>query len=262
MILNNNNLDIFVCSHKQYESPVHNEVYKTLSLGNNKELYGDNVIRDDTLDNVVDINLFYSELSGYYWIYKNYDIKDYIGFCHYRRYFDFFDNIPDIDKEDCDIILPTPLKFNMSVYNQYKICHNIEDLLFVINIMANKYKVPINIIFEVMEQTQMCCCNMFITSKEIFKEYCEMFFDICNEYLKYYNIKNIEDIYKLVENNKSKYLKDGYPGNDIKYQSRIGGFLSVRIFNIFIKWKNLNVKYVDVVLTEEKYKEKLSNDFI
>ena len=71
MILNNNNLDIFVCTHKQYESPVHNEVYKTLSLGNNTELYGDNIIRDDTLDNVVDINLFYSELSGYYWIYKN-----------------------------------------------------------------------------------------------------------------------------------------------------------------------------------------------
>ena len=77
------------------------------------------------------------------------------------------------------------------------------------------------------------------TIKEIFKEYCEIFFDICNEYLKHYNIKNIEDVYKLVENNKSKYLKDGYPGNDIKYQSRIGGFLSERIFNIFIKWKNL-----------------------
>ena len=31
MILNNNNLDIFVCSHKQYKSPVLNKVYKAKS---------------------------------------------------------------------------------------------------------------------------------------------------------------------------------------------------------------------------------------
>ena len=79
MLLNNNNLDIFVCSHKQYEKPVNNKVYKILSVGNNTELYGENIIRDDTGDNISDMNIFYCELSGLYWLWKNYDIKYYIG---------------------------------------------------------------------------------------------------------------------------------------------------------------------------------------
>ena len=41
MTLNKNNLDIFVCSHKQFKRPFTNVLYKTLSLGNNTELYGD-----------------------------------------------------------------------------------------------------------------------------------------------------------------------------------------------------------------------------
>ena len=89
MTLNQNNLDIFVCSHKQFKSPFANVIYKTLSLGNNTELYGDNIYRDDSGDNISDMNGFYSELTGIYWIWKNYNIKDYVGICHYRRYFDF-----------------------------------------------------------------------------------------------------------------------------------------------------------------------------
>ena len=117
------NLDIFICGHRKFDCPVTNESYKILSLGNNTELYGDNIIRDDTLDNVTDINLFYSELSGYYWIYKNYELKDYVGFCHYRRYFNFLDNVPDMEKENCDIIVATPTKLDASIYNQYNIFH-------------------------------------------------------------------------------------------------------------------------------------------
>ena len=256
------NLDIFICAHRKFNCPVKDESYKILSLGNNTELYGDNIYRDDTLDNVTDINLFYSELSGYYWIYKNYDIKDYIGFCHYRRYFKFFDNVPDMDNEDCDIILPTPDNFGDTIYNQYKGCHNIEDLQFVAKLMVDKYNVPKEVVTEALLCKEMHCFNMFVTSKDIFKEYCELFFNICNDYLNHYNMKTQNDIIEFISQNKEKYLKPNYPSNDIKYQSRIGGFLSERIFKIFVKWKQLKVKYVDVVLTEVKYAQKLQNDFI
>lgn len=257
------NLDIFICSHRKFDCPVTNKSYKILSLGDNTELYGDNIIRDDTLDNVTDINLFYSELSGYYWIYKNYKLKDYIGFCHYRRYFNFLDNVPDMKKENYDIIVATPTNLGTSIYNQYSICHNIEDLNFVIDIIRNKYNVPKDIINNTLNSSYMSCYNMFITSKTIFYEYCDFFFDICNEYLKHYNLKDINDVYKHVENNKDKYLKyNAYPVNNVKYQSRIGGFLSERIFNIFIAWKKLNVKEVDVIITEDKYKKQVQNDFI
>lgn len=107
-----NNLDIFICAHKLFEKRVFNESYKILSVGKNTELYGNDIIRDDDGINCSEMNNFYSELSGYYWIWKNYSIKDYIGFCHYRRYFDFMDNIPNVDEifKEYDIILPSKKK--------------------------------------------------------------------------------------------------------------------------------------------------------
>ena len=60
----------------------------------------------------------------------------------------------------------------------------------------------------------------------------------------------------MIEKNKHEYLKDFYPNSEIKYQSRIGGCCAERLLNIFVKWKGLKVKCVDIVYTEEKYKER------
>lgn len=248
MILNNNNLDIFVCSHKQYKSPVLNKVYKTLSVGNNTELYGDNIIRDDTGDNISDMNPFYCELSGLYWIWKNYNIKDYVGICHYRRYFDFFDKLPK-DIEDYDIILPTPLSVNSTIYEHYAACHNGNDLKLVYDIMIEKYNVPKEIANQILNnQTYMSFFNMFICSRTFFNEYCEFIFGILDDYLKYHNISNINDVYQMVENDTDNYLKNIYPNNTISYQSRIGGYLSERLFNVFVALKNPKIKYFNVLM--------------
>lgn len=262
MNLNDKNFDIFICTHKKFKNPITNNVYKTLSVGNNKELFDSDVIRDNTGDNISDMNGFYSELTGTYWVWKNYDIKEYVGICHYRRYFDFFDDIPN-DNEDYDIILPTPEFFSESVYQHYAKNHNEKDLKLVCDIMVDKYNVPHEIINEVFNnQTYMHCCNMFITNKTIFNEYCEFIFGIMDEYLKYNNISNINDIYNMIENNKNEYLKELYPNNDIKYQSRIGGCCGERLLNIFVKWKGLKIKCVNIAYTEQKYIEKLESDFI
>lgn len=52
----------------------------------------DNMIGDDTGDNISYLNRYLCEMSGIYWAWKNYDKlgnPDYIGFMHYRRIFDF-----------------------------------------------------------------------------------------------------------------------------------------------------------------------------
>lgn len=52
------------------------------------------MIGDDTGDNISDRNPKYSELTAQYWAWKNYDKignPDYIGFMHYRRHFIFND---------------------------------------------------------------------------------------------------------------------------------------------------------------------------
>lgn len=238
------NVDIFVCAHKNFETKVKNPVYKILSVGNNTELIGDNILRDDNGDNISHMNKFYSELSGYYWVWKNYQTKDWVGFCHYRRYFNFFDNIPDLNSLDCDVIVPQQIYCYPSPLEQYRACHNIKDLEMVCDIAHKKYNIPKSIIDEVLTGKTLYLFNMFIMKKEIFNEYCEFMFNVLNEYLNKHNITDFNDVVDMIENNRIEYLKDFKPNSEISYQARIGGFLSERLFNIWLKWKNLKIESI------------------
>ena len=56
----------------------------------------ENMIGDDTGDNISHLNRYFCELTGIYWAYKNYDKlgnPDYIGFMHYRRQFVFDESL-------------------------------------------------------------------------------------------------------------------------------------------------------------------------
>ncbi|WP_144585416.1 DUF4422 domain-containing protein [Campylobacter coli] len=56
----------------------------------------ENMIGDDTGENISQLNRYFNELTGIYWAWKNYDKLDdpeYIGFVHYRRHFIFDDKI-------------------------------------------------------------------------------------------------------------------------------------------------------------------------
>lgn len=71
-----------------------------LTSTQNKWLH-DNMIGDDTGDNISDKNRRYSELTGLYWAWKNYDKignPDYIGLNHYRRQFLFNPFQPEWEK--------------------------------------------------------------------------------------------------------------------------------------------------------------------
>jgi hypothetical protein len=44
-------------------------------------------LTDHTGDHISHRNRDYCECTGLYWIWKNYTEADYLGLCHYRRYF-------------------------------------------------------------------------------------------------------------------------------------------------------------------------------
>lgn len=244
-------ITFYICAHKLFEEILDNRLNEnTVILTDSRcKLYSTNNLKvineDDYSDNLMNLQLCYSELSRYYTIWKNnlVDTK-YVSFEHYRRYF-------PIDKKTAlellknyDIILPEPYVFNL--YNQYKMCHNIEDLDIFRDIIYSEFPEYKSSCDKVYNQNYLYPCNMFMMSYDHFKEYCEFMFRCFFKFQEIMNIHDMEDIKKYVENNKQKYIVQF----DLNYQSRLFGFISERIGNIFYDKFN-NKKTIKFIQTNE-----------
>ena len=137
---NNSNLDLFIATHKDFNVPVTDNAYKIITL-NKPDLKISNTnlkIYDDTKGyNISKKQHGYSELSAFYYVYKNLTLKDYIGFNHYRRYFPFYLNVNEIFK-NYDIITPAWYSFENTVENIFKMYH-FEDDIILIEYIIKKY---------------------------------------------------------------------------------------------------------------------------
>lgn len=182
-----NDIDIFITAFKPFDEFVKNDVYKIVCVKDYKyegklKSYSDNIG-----DNISDMNSFFNELTVFYWVWKNYDMKDYVGMCSYRRYFDFFDDIDYIKYylKDYDIILPLGTTTNnINNLEQYDTCHNVNDLMLAINILLEKYPSYKEDVDFVLHNNELYANNMFIMKKEDYIKYCEFLFDILFEYIK------------------------------------------------------------------------------
>ena len=152
----------------------------------------DNMIGDDTGDNISELNRNFNELTAIYWAWKNYDKlgnPDYIGLAHYRRFLDINDcrnkektlkqifNIKDNLQKLCseyDLIIPayktqSDKDIQNDMFSQTK-C--------IIDILE-KYHPELKVQYEkYLNERKMYFANMFIMKKELFFEYCELLFDI------------------------------------------------------------------------------------
>ena len=226
----NSDVQIFVSYHKPFKL-FKNKYLRPIHVGRDVFLNKDtcdgdyqkikkwllkNTIGDNTSDNISLKNPNYCELTAQYWAWKNCN-ANYVGFCHYRRLFDL--NNSKISKllNEYDIILPRIFTLDCTVREQYNRDHIKEDLDKTLEIIASKYPDYMEDAENVLNKKTIYFCNMFITNRELFNSYCEWLFDILFE---------LEKVTAISEN---------------KYQSRIFGFLSERLLNIFIE----HVKRID-----------------
>ena len=248
---NENKLDIFICTHKDFEPPVKNPCYKIINAKD---------INNDTAENGLP-GSFYSEFLIYFDVAKRKDLKDYIGFCHYRKYFSFMDNIPDMDDlfKECDIVTVDRITFRKNIKEQYAACHNVDDLEIVENIIREKFPEYADAADYTFNRcNKMFQCNMFIMKKNDFLDYIKFIKSVLDEYL---NVVGM-DINQRILDNKEKYLKnikDKPQNSEIWYQYRIGGYLGERLTNVFIygnRERFGKIKTYKLTETEEKYKKK------
>ena len=196
---------------------------------------------DDSGENISSENPIYAELTALYWAWKNLQNVDYIGLCHYRRYFDFHNQsylpYPIIQKSTCEfdkinlsipnnilsklesgyVYTPKAIISDMPLYYNYCINHYSEDIRLLEKVLIEKgeqkYIDAYNYIMY--KNAHFFPFNMFIMKWDIFDDYCSWLFGILDEMRKYINITN-------------------YP----KSQYRVFGFMGERLFDIYLKANN------------------------
>lgn len=241
---------ILACYHKP-GNYISADGYLPVQMGKAVSCHDLGITGDDTGDNISELNPYFCELTGIYWAWKNLKDVQYIGLCHYRRVFDFkasffapynrtkedFDKIdlslPDFDKifGNHDVIVPYPFYLKHSVVYQYCVAHNSEDLRICRNIIDKKYPEYIPAFNKVLSKNRFFGANMMIMRKHDFDKYCEWLFDILFE---------LKDRIKF----------ECYPD----YQKRVFGFLSERLFTVYITHNKLRVKYANMAFSDESLK--------
>lgn len=234
-------IKILVAAHKAYWMP-EDPVYLPLQVGaEGKQLLG--YTPDNTGDNISAKNPYFCELTGLYWAWKNMNCE-YIGLCHYRRYFGRDLHTDDIEKkkrailhqkdyerllQQYEVILPKKRHYYIeTVWSQYEHAHYKKDLDLAERLVGELYPDYSAVFTKVMNRRSLHILNMFVMKKSLFDAYCEWLFSI------------------LFALEKQVDMTDYSP-----YEQRLYGFLSERLFNVWLEKQQLRTCEVPVVLLEK-----------
>lgn len=249
------NVIIIVAAHKKYKMP-DDKMYLPLQVGaEGKEGIG--FQKDNTGDNISELNPSFCELTGLYWAWKNLD-TDYLGLVHYRRYFSLnkkkvksaFDKVLTYDDikpfvGKIKVFVPRKRKYYIeTLYSHYKHTHYIEQLDKTREIIADTYVEYIESFDKVVNKTSGYMFNVMIMEKELLNEYCTWLFDI---------------LFKLKEQIDMPELSS--------FQGRFYGRVSEIIFNVWLDYqisdgriKRDEIKEISCIYMEKiKWRKKIAS---
>ena len=227
---------IYICTHTDFDSVVSNPVYEVVDA---------RCYNNDYCDNGVP-GAFYSELILYKYISERDDLPEYVGFCGYRKYFSFMDDVPDIPSIflDYDAIAATPITVLPDVRSQYSRCHNEQDLDIVTDIIREDHPDFLQTWQQSLSSSELYACNMVILRRGDFMVLMAMLFDILDKYLS----KVGKDIEMRILANQQNYHIGVRNKYTLHYQRRIGGFLGERIVNAYLRYRFHRIKHLDKVV--------------
>ena len=235
-------LTVLVITHKDYEFP-HSACYRPLFVGEKIAIGLKNEVfyRDNSGINIAEKNSSFCELTGLYWAWKNgvFENNEYVGLVHYRRYFAgkaLYLKKKQIASESelltilekYDVILPRKRNYFIeSIYAHYQHAHHIKDLDLTRGVITELQPEYLESFDTVMQGRKLHLYNMFVMPSEKASEYCHWLFSILFELEKRIDVTQYDN-----------------------YQKRVFGFIAERLFNVWILYNQLNVKYLPVVNLE------------
>ena len=226
-------ISIFTITHVPF-TPPENPIYIPLQVGRcTHDDYG--YLGDDTGENISDKNQYYSELTGLYWIWKNYTGADYLGLCHYRRY--FLNNngtlMTETDYMDIlskyDVIVSESSLGTYDYRTVYSRSHDVRNLDMTGEVIRELYPDYYPIFQEILSDNHCYTGNLFVAPKALFYAYCEWLFSIFSMLEKRIDVSEYDD-----------------------YHKRVFGFLSEQLLIVWIKYNHLSFYEAPFGLSQEK----------
>ena len=255
------NIKIFICAHKEVQLPQH-PYFLPIQAGAALHAPIIGYQPDSEGDNISDKNPHFCELTCHYWVWKNLKNVDIVGLNHYRRYFNFTRKwprfsadkhfiqtedflkqayqFPDLESllQKYDIILPVARHWRVSNSQQYADYHIAKDWEMLRQIIKERHPEYIPAFEKTMDHSNKSVgYNMFITHWNHFDAYSKWLFDILFEVER--RVPPIED----------------------PVQSRIYGYMSERLINVFCAYQHLKIKSIPLImpLDEYDYQQNINN---
>lgn len=238
-------ITILVATHKE-TSVYSDDIYTPIQVGKALSNIDLGFLSDNTGDNISNKNSSYCELTAQYWAWKNLHV-DYIGLCHYRRYFDidFSDyNINEIFSH-YDILLPLPLYFDCSIHEFWMSSLIPEDVAILYEVFKSKYPQMYDDFKDFMLKNKFFPFNMFVCRKNLFDDFAQWQFPLLGE------------VEKMIP--KSPYSRE----------RRLLGFLGEGLLTFYCQYHHLRIKQCQVVkmlgdnkiecLAKQSFRSKLGN---
>lgn len=247
--MNKENLKILVACHKP-STLFRDAVYIPIHVGRtNSTLKKDmpGMLGDDTGKNISEKNASYCELTALYWAWKNLKDTDYIGLCHYRRYFlkfkspfrlpiYYYTSFESMNKDIIkyeelayilqknDVIMARKITQPFNLRTEYSYILNSYDYKILKKVIIDIFPDYVEDFERIMYYgNKYSAFNMMIMKWEYFEDYCKWLFSILFELEKRIDIS-------------------GYKG----YYSRIYGYMSERLLNVYVFHHKLKVRELSV----------------
>lgn len=224
---------VFTMTHKKFPTPG-DPIYVPLQVGRavGRDL---GYIGDDTGVSISEKNCYYGELTGVYWVWKNIQTSDYVGICHYRRYFCTEEGriLTGAEYErilsEYDIITSKRLKLNYTYYEGYASDYNIRDLDAVGEVLQIMYPDYYQTFERLVHSKGTYFGNMMVSAKPLYDEYCQWLFSIFEKAEEKIDASDYDD-----------------------YHKRVYGFISEFLLYVWVQVKGLKVYECKVGMTDEK----------
>jgi len=238
-------IKIYTCHHKA-SAFLSSNIIEPIHVGKALNINDIGCAGDNTGDNISFKNPFYCELTAHYWVWKNQQPTDFVGFMHYRRHLNFSkdqasleDNWGVINAEeltaayeseyglttdqisatvaDYDIILPKKWSVaqagSKTNYTHYMVSEylHIEHYDEALKIIARDYPDYVSAADKFNAAADGYYTNMFVMKYDLFDRYSTWLFDICEKLESKISFNNFN-----------------------AQEKRVIGHISERLLNIFI----------------------------